>query len=656
MAPWSWLAGLALAGSPVAVESGHLVGLGERIGGARVVEVEKHAEFERMHLKLPDGRPLVVELTLGGGSPACAAHGLHLQPRWELLGESHEKEAQPSPIPELCQRLSDRGPLRVEATPGEVESAPVLEAAPNMRREPGGGTSWVRRLLSAAWVLFGVLAAGTLVHGLRQVSGRKEWGELGFVTGLSALCMLLVSPRGPLIGPDGAWISLDLLLSHNAHSGLYGAGFGSLLGPLTGGSPEVLFFYNQTLALLFAPLMWAVGRLWGGNRAVFLGLSGAVLPVLVRLAGSEVAHVLVLLVETVSVLACLAAVRLGTSRWSLPYWALGGLCVGLVGHIRPEAMAFPLVLGFIYLGTVGMRLPAWTTLAAVPFLGLSLARLSELGDGPRSGAAVPSFLGDVGRLFHTFRPHLPWETERFGGLLAQNMAWSPIPTVILLHLGLWRGGAAGRWLGLAWIAACLPVIAKDWPLTDLWRLQLPATLPALLLAAIGWDKLGGDKVPARRQHIGLLVCLVGSLLPLGNLLGGAEWAPRAEWAQIRQIATLPAGATVLWPDDLPNAAAALRVLSAQHPDKKIRGMGEFLAEDQPVSDLFVFVGTSCVVGYPQTPEKPIEAPICEGLKDRCRLSPFSVRTVQLRGDLDMEWPESASTLGIYRVDHCGQTP
>jgi hypothetical protein len=113
---------------------------------------------------------------------------------------------------------------------------------------------------------------------------------------------------------------------------------------------------------------------------------------------------------------------------------------------------------------------------------------------------------------------------------------------------------------------------------------------------------------------------------------------------------------VLWPDDVPNAAAALRVLSAQHPDKKIRGIGEFLAEDQPVSDLFAFVGTSCVVGYPQTPEKPIEAPICEGLRAKCRLSPFAVRTVQLRGDLDLEWPERASTLGIYRVDHCGQTP
>jgi len=76
-----WLASTASGGT--------FATAGETLGGAEVLDVVEHAEFERVLLALPDGRVLLVEVTaaLDDYTGACSHHDLAVQPRWDLLGE-----------------------------------------------------------------------------------------------------------------------------------------------------------------------------------------------------------------------------------------------------------------------------------------------------------------------------------------------------------------------------------------------------------------------------------------------------------------------------------------------------------------------------------------------------------------------------------------
>ena len=114
---------MVLLGLLASASAQPLAAVGERIAGLSVVDVLEHPEFERIHVVLPDGRILALEVTATEQfTGACTHHGLSLSPRWELLGESVALEEQPPVVDALCQRLAERGaslslrPPRTELT------------------------------------------------------------------------------------------------------------------------------------------------------------------------------------------------------------------------------------------------------------------------------------------------------------------------------------------------------------------------------------------------------------------------------------------------------------------------------------------------------------------------------------------------------------
>ena len=663
------LAPAARAEEVRSVDQGHLVAVGEVLGGARVQRIEQHPEFERTTVALPGGAELALEVTPArpDTSPACVHHGLAVYPRFELLGGEILPEAEPA-TRALCERLELRGadlPIGLRQEVVEVESPTTPQAVggedgPGAIHLPGGGVAWARPLHAPMLVLvlcvIGALPATR--RGLRDAPGR----DLLAVTVIAWLARLALSPRGLQIAPDAGYEQVVLSWGiHSVHP-LYGDGYTALHAPLqrlTGWDPAALFGLHLALSAVAPSLAWALG--WQVLRerwaALTVGLGLALSPVALRLAGSEVAHVPLATLELLAVLAAVSHLR----RPGLPAALMAGLATGLTVHLRPEALPFTLLPAGLLLARLRQApLPSAAGLSSL--VGLIVWRLLTL--------AAPDAQGPV-HADQFLRPRFWWEavtpplqalTERRGAFqifLDPRLTPALLPALALFGLLVAvrrRDRAAGLPVALAlcwWAASVLPILPKAWPVMDALRLQLPGQAALLLLAGVGVRAL-----PAGRALMPLALIL---LTPLHLGFVRQPWAGMVEWSHLpTAMASLPPGATVLFPDHEVHARAQAQVGAqlqrrAGHERLRWQPMSDFVAAPAPGPDLFAWVGLTCrITDLPgRLIPNDLSVNPCLQLARVCTLTPFAVTTLPDRTDVDLRLVDPPVQVGLYRIDGCG---
>lgn len=651
---------------------------GEALADAVVQDVVEHAEFERITLRLADGRELVTEITaaLPQASGACEHHGLIVQPRWDLLGESVEVEDQPPPVQALCARLATRGASRILVAPGQAERevstratrplVPVGQPQParTPRPFPLRGLHGVLLALGLALV---VSVLGPLRRPLRALD-RTAWGDLALVSGLGLWARIFVAPQG-LSNWDGH-DRLTLAWGIAEHSDpLYGDGYASLmtlawpLGPL---APHTVFQVNTALAVLAVPLAWALARLAvSPDRGRIAGLAAATAlalwPVHLRLSATETMHVSLLTLELLSLTAGLASVRFG--GWSTALVA--GLTAGFVAHLRPEAALFPLVLAGLAL-VAGRDRATLERIAAMVGLAVLIALPRWLDVANLSDRATPA-------QFSRLTDPMSWR-------LLFGLSWAPLddgvplpwlPLHLRLTSPLWLllmltglVSAPRRtlaWTGL-WAALVLvPIFGKAWPSTDAMRLQLPGLGPCLVWIALG---ASGHARPLLVRLVGTrtraLVLAMG-LVSLAHLPDTARrWVPARDHAFAAEaLASVPARSLVLIPDhtlrhtDMIAAHAQLLGGRGAAQDGAALGLSSFLAAPPAWKGPVYFLETHlCSVQFPELSPAARFPAQCERLAETCTLTLERELDVVARGDGYISWPTDTVSLRLHKVTDC----
>ncbi len=669
-APLALAALLSLGIAPAPPPAPHLWADGEDLGGAIVEDTVLHAEFERATLRLPDGSALQVELLAAErvGGPACAAHGLALSPRWELRGENIEVEDQPAYIQALCARLAERGPrarpLAVAPPLQHVQVAPQTVGPASPAAVP-----------TPPWLVASALLAalGLGVGGSALLRGRATPALLALGFGV---LMAVLAPGGLLIGPDGGAIPLVQAVEGPTGDPLYGPGWPAFAHLLTGGDPRPVFPLNRALAALTPALvalsLGALAPRLGGVALALAGAAAALSPALVRLAGSEVPHLLLLDVHLLALAALAGALSPAASRTAAWGLALAGasLCA-LTPALRPEGLLM-VVLPPVALALAPAGRRAWLLPPLLLSPALASPRLLELlGAGAGSGVAQPTAaLAAAGHI---------------GGLLIGGRSGLLLLPLVLLGAAGARGGAGAPAARLALSALALslaPVLHKAWPEGDLLRLQLPSLGPALCLAGLGAAAL--PALVARRAlppglAAGLSAGPRGAVGLLGITLSGAvlvpralgPWAPRAEWAALTAaVEGLPPGAVLLIAGDTPHAnrqAIVLAAIAAQvHPTAegeplplRVEAAERVSAQPSAPSDppLYLWEGLRCAVGYPAVPGRALRDPSpCAIARSRCAVEAVHEVLTPPIGDLDLAWPTDPVPLRLLRLRGCQPGP
>ncbi|MCB9793081.1 MAG: hypothetical protein H6741_10180 [Alphaproteobacteria bacterium] len=629
---------------------------GEDIEGCRVEAVEAHPEYIRVALRLPDARTLSVEATRAAGGGACTHHGLTLFPRWELLGEQVEAEDQPPVVRRLCERLEAHGQDLDLSPPRSSEDAPASA--------PGGDPSWTTPgpytpptytwLHGALLALLGSALLTALGPGRRgwAALAREERRDLLAVAGISLATRLLLSPRMLLWAPFFGYGRLTEAWGIDPRHPLYGGGFGALMGPLSrlaGYSPDVVFGTNLLLGALAPPLLWMLARLLLPGRlpALVAGLGLALLPMHVKLSATEIMHVSLTSFELLSMLGVAAFLRSAQLGPAL----MSALAIGYATHIRPEALpavAAPVVW---VLARAERRHAPGIALAAAVIGGMVGLRLLDMLAGPSQTAVSFDRLAAPAFWLQVLLPSIgsPGASANTHSFLQLRLTPFTLPLLAALALGSPRRRLLLGLLGW-WALTALPVLPKSWPLADALRLQLPALLPSLLLAA-----LGAEALRQRWPRVSRNAVLVGVVAPSLLLLGFAlrPTAPQAEHAPLRAwIPRLPEGTTVLYDDGGPHHADLGRWASAMNPALRWRGMSTLDA--QQGQHLMAYIGTSCFFSRPERGKDDF-GPLptaCPAFLARCTLRPWETTTLSTRTDVDVQL-EATPTVGFYFVDGCG---
>ena len=660
------LGGFARAGA-VAVEAGTLARVGETLGGARIEQVEVHAEFERIHAELPEGLALVVEITQarGGVRGACTHHGHTVQPRWELVAPDRAYGDQPPVVATLCDRLEARGEamaLTVPPRPPAQERAQPSLVVPPQRRgvAPWGPLHGVLALLLLS------LGAASVGPGRRALmaAGPRAWRDLVLVAALGALVRGCMSPRTVMIGPDAGLMSLIQAWGLDPPAELYGAGFPALMGPiqrLGGFDPAALFHTHLALAILAPPLLWASTRLLlgegAGTRAAALvaGVGLALSPSHIWLSATEIVHISLLSLELLAVVGALGWARSGAAAPAL----LAGLAAGFVTHVRPEAVPFPAapVLLALAVGLPG-RGRAWGLVGLGVAGGLTLWRLAGLPPiAESSGPLTPSLYGDTAFWKSVLTPTLMpiAQTPPYFQVFT-HARLTPLALPALALVGLAQGlrgrdrvmGALVAW-GLLTGGA---VVTKSWPLIDGLRLQLPSLAPALALAGLGAGKLlGMGRIQRLPSWAPAAVVALLCLPRLGWVR--TSWASHEEFAFLAEtLPELPSGALLVFPDQSHHAKELGQVLAAlawraEGEAPTVMGMTDFLEAGPPASPagdappsgtpVFAFEGVLCRVpeGSGMAPGVARLDP-CAELARRCQRVPWRSARITTRTDMDLE--------------------
>lgn len=646
-----------------------LAEVGEKLAGIEVVDVFDHNEFQRITVRLEDGRDLQVEASRSEpGAGACHHHGLSLFPRWELLDESVDVEDQPEVIRVLCERLDARGEdLAMLPRKGKGLDHPSDGGASEL--EPGTGLVFAERptrLFSLprgepeptplSWVLplglLFTLVAGAWTLTARRPS-RRDLAELGGITLLSLGLRLALSPHTVYWGPAFGYSRLTTAWGlDTGPQTLYGGGLAALVGPLSHAwdhSPEALFTLHLAMGTLAAPLAWGVARsLLGPGRwgPLVAGLLMATLPTHLRLSASEAQHIDVLTIELAAVCATLFITR--TTGLHAALWAAAAaLFTGFVAHLRPEALAFAVVPA-AWLVPQARKRELALGIATMLTLFLTVPRVIDLMT-LESTAVQQSKWIDPDFWIEVLLPQLgtPGAWNHTNTALSWQLTTPAL--AVLAVFGLTRSWRTA-WLVLWLTVTMLPVLPKSWPLVDAMRLQLPGMAPLVVLAAVGVAQ-----VRERWSLTGPVVAVVTLLTTLPYLPGVTErWAVHEEFAWLVQtLPTLEEG-TVLYDDASPHADGFARWANNQAPNTYWVGMGA-ASRGTPVSlPLYAYLGVSCALQDTNGREAPpnnCSVPTDQG----CTEVVVSSAELGSRTDVDVQL-DGPVTVWVAELRDCPQTP
>ncbi len=629
-----WLLGLALGAQP-------LVAVGESLGKATVSGVEEHPEYVRIHLDLPDARNLQVEINVGDSGGACAHHGNIVQPRWELLGESVEVEEQPASIQAICARLEEHGPMSflapVPPPPPDASDAPKPEGAapPAIPRPPR-----IR-------LMHGVVALLLFVLPAMLPGTRLKWPdirELLAVTAVGVAARLALSPRGLQIwdGVDRLVLALGQEESHPLFGDTYAAVM-SVATVLSDGDLSAVFLTNLAIACLAPPLAWAVARQLADRRAALLaGLMMALLPVHLRLAGSEVMSVLVVTLSLLSVSCALRFADRGETSAGLA----AALAAGLVAHTRPEAIPFVVVpLGIVLSGA--RAAPVSAILSAGLLLALFGHRVSYLALYEGVDTLNLPRLADPGRLLSRFIP--AWESmdsHDSDALLPIQLKLTPIVWSVLALLAVRE--KAGRWLVLWGVVATGAMFSRTCTIHDLLRFHLPAMVPVVILAGIAASRRL-ERWPLPRVAVGL------SALALPHLpMVVRPWSVTEGWrVTAAAVEDLPASARLLYParnNRGHQQGAALAWMFRKRPGVIVQDMRGFL--DTPSDSLPVYALITELCAAQMQGDGILPSP-CTPLSESYTLQPVHVEEIPAFGGSFIRYDVETLTVGLYAVTRRG---
>ncbi|MCB9780355.1 MAG: hypothetical protein H6742_17455 [Alphaproteobacteria bacterium] len=676
LAVCSWLVAPA-AGQGLVVDEGALAVVGESLGDAAVVEVRSHPEFERYTVALPDGRQLPLEVTWvrEGARPTCQHHALGVFPRWELLAEEGvEVQADPAGAPAaaaLCARLDARGeglvigPAAASSGDGEASSEGEQSSEGGQREDRGVQLPDARQAPPhpLQWVLvaLGVALLAAIAWPVRKGLDRRAVLDAGLVGLLAVLMRWQASPWGLQVAPDAGYERLVLAWGMFLPHPLYGDGFSSLHAALqaaTDFDPDAVFALHAGLSA-FAPLvLWWLARELLADRAaaVFAGMALAVLPVALRLAASEVAHVPLATFELLAVAGAWGFLSRGSPCLAL----VGALAAGFAPHLRPEALPFVALPGaLLLLGAWRHRrpLPIASAVVALAVIGGLVAW--RMAGFPTIRDDGPVHFSDWTRPMTWLRLVMPsWRypteaRDAYQVFLHAGLTNPLLPALALV--GLVRGRRPVVVGALAWWAlTLLPVFPKSWPMIDAWRLQLSAQAPLLLLGAAGVAALVRPAV--RMQAATLTILLTLFYLPRVR----EPWAGQAEWQLLREaVSELPADAIVLVPDHekhgqvVRNVGAQLaRRAGVERPNWQ--AMGPFAADPDPGPDRYAWINLTCRIetlpGMGVANDRTVNS--CLQLAERCQLVPAFTTTLPTTTDVDLTLVDPPVEVGFYRIDDC----
>lgn len=640
---------------------------GEVLGGLEVLDVVEHREFQRVAVGLEDGRTLWIEVNANpSATGACAAHGLSVFPRWELLDEAVELADQPPAVAALCERLQERGASLTVAPPQpqgrgwtaaadpspDAEPLPLPHVGPAGSSDvpaPGFGRSWLH--VPLVGLLLGLLAAlvGPVRRGWVGLSTVHRL-DLGLVMVVGAAVRLLASPRGVFWGPFFGTSRLVEAWGQSQTHPLYGGGFAALHGPISAAfdhAPGAVFGTHLAFAALAPPLLWALAHLMAPNERVgplVAGLGLALLPAHVWLSGSEVMHIPLATLELLSVAAAVGFTRTGSGALAL----VSALAIGFAVHIRPEVAPVALVPAAWVVAQPPRGAAKWVVAAALVIAALVGHRALDLafaGSTPaadyRMALASPRFWAAM-VVPGVTSPGSPPYTQVFLQLRLTPFVL-PLFAAAGLLLGRPRRGVV---LAVGWGAlALLPVLAKSWPLADALRLQLPAQMPALLLAGLG----AAAVVRRLRAPVWAAPAAVLAVSVVTLPLAMRPWATHVARDFLYETApSLPDGATVLYDDGNPTHHPPFGRSLRAHTGARWVGIQEWRDAGEPASPLLAWLGESC-----QTrPHDGAPSDSVCGLLDACTLVPWKTTPVPPRTDVDRVLPDPPVPVGFYRVDDC----
>jgi hypothetical protein len=429
----------------------------------------------------------------------CRGGGFDLFVRTRLdAPESFDWEPLPAVVDQACARLATHAP--------ELPGAPVGGA-------PSG--AWRLRPMHA-------VVGPLLVLVVALFPRRAE----AVAAGLVALGVRLwASPCTVLFGGDASYERLLEALGLGDPNLRYGDTWAAVMGLVTpfAGTDGVhlanLGISALGVALLSGLAVDHLGRLPGA----IAGLTFALLPLPISLAGTEIHDVLV---STLQVAAVYGAMRPGAGPW------LGALATGALAHLRPEQVPFTALPVALLLPRRGpallaAALVAWRVVEMIPQLGagapVDYGRYLEpqflrrlLTPGP--GAVDVSLDTSV-------TPLAVPGLAVLGGVVAFRAGPSRPAAVALAALAL----------------TLLPVLPKTEPASDPLRFQLPAQAWIALLAGIG---------AAACIRRGPLTTVLAAMALLGSALGlrpRPVWAWQAEYDFLRGV-SVPEGRQVLYDD------------------------------------------------------------------------------------------------------------
>lgn len=474
----------------------------------QLLQVERHAEFARWQLQVPE-RVFWIEVTQDrGGEPVCREDGYALWVRLDLdEGESFEWEPLPEVVDQACANLPELG--------AEVGAAISPMTAP-------GEGSWRPRPLSLV-VFVWLLAALAAVPRTREAIG-------AFVMAVGVRVAL--SRTSLLLGGDAAYERLLSARGRMDPDLYYGEGWATLMGPLSaafGDPPGLVHGVNLLLSALAVPLLVALMERLGATRAerYAAGVLLALSPLAVALAGSEVHFVFVATLQIAAVLGALRGDRLGE--------VLSACAIGLLFHTRPLQALFvvlPLLLLLKNKRWLGLVLAA----GLLAWRGLQLASLDL-----QAGASVIDWSRYLDWRF-LLRLVAPGDNALD---LALNWQVTPFAIPLLAAGGVWALLRRERYQAalipaVAGLLAMLPYAPKDIPFADPLRFQLPVQTWWIVLAGFG---LGLAWTWRPRFLVPLLGVALASLVLTGS--PHPEYAWEAEYDFLRSKTNTLEGSDVV---------------------------------------------------------------------------------------------------------------